>query len=208
MILGGVSFLFAGFSAVLLDENTVSKDDLWAFLVFYFLIYGLGRGVWESTNKAIVAEYFPDKDVVEVTSYNEEQENSSSSNSGSSSSSNSNSNSNSKSNSNSSVDTNLNHGTGTNCMNLRDAAYAAVYFTSGLTGAIAYLSFRYMTKGQLIALNTIVPIVALYCFHRSYSLHMEDKQQERERQQREEGGNGAFEDIGDDTSHARHDGVQ
>ena len=49
----------------------------------------------------------------------------------------------------------------------QDVAFAAVYFTSGLAGAVGFLFYQYMTRNQLAILNTVVPIIAMICYHRS-----------------------------------------
>ena len=54
MLLGAAAFLLSGL-ALLLPMTVLAS---WSVLVFYFIIYGFGRGVWENTNKAVVAEYF------------------------------------------------------------------------------------------------------------------------------------------------------
>lgn len=52
----------------------------------------------------------------------------------------------------------------------QDAAFAAVYFTSGLAGAVGFLFYQYMSRSQLAILNTVVPIIAMLCYHKSYTL--------------------------------------
>lgn len=52
----------------------------------------------------------------------------------------------------------------------RETAYAAVYFTSGLAGAVGYATFQFMGRIPLAIVNTVVPIVALICYHMSYML--------------------------------------
>jgi MFS family permease len=113
MVLGAIGFTSAGLPLLFYSDASLAK---WQFLVPYFILHGAARGAWESTNKAVVAEYFP-----------RESE--------------------------------------------RNAVFASVYFTSGLAGAIGFYCYQYMTRSQMVLLNTIVPVVALVCYHYSYVFH-------------------------------------
>lgn len=55
---------------------------------------------------------------------------------------------------------------------LKDSAFAAVYFTSGLSGSFGYLFYKFMSREVLASINTIVPLVAGYCFHLSHLRHL------------------------------------
>ena len=55
---------------------------------------------------------------------------------------------------------------------LKDSAFAAVYFTSGLSGSCGYLFYKFMSREVLASINTIVPLVAGYCFHLSHLRHL------------------------------------
>jgi MFS family permease len=52
----------------------------------------------------------------------------------------------------------------------RETAFAAIYFTSGLSGALGYYFYRYMTRSQMIWTNIVVPLVALISYHYSDKL--------------------------------------
>lgn len=112
MLFGGCCFVFGGLSVLLLTDEQMSS---WPFLVCYFLVYGAARSAWESTNKAVVAEYFDADD------------------------------------------------------KLKDSAFAAVYFMSGLAGAFGFFFYKFMDRTQLASINTIVPLVALICYHHSHT---------------------------------------
>jgi hypothetical protein len=56
MIFGMLAFFFSGFPLLILTDEEISE---WGFLLLYVIIHGAGRGVWESTNKAVILEYFP-----------------------------------------------------------------------------------------------------------------------------------------------------
>ena len=52
----------------------------------------------------------------------------------------------------------------------QDAAFAAVYFTSGLAGATGFLVYQYMSRSQLALINTIVPLLAMAAYHKSTTI--------------------------------------
>lgn len=52
----------------------------------------------------------------------------------------------------------------------RETAFAAIYFTSGLSGALGYYFYRYMTRSQMVWTNIVVPIIALISYHYSDKL--------------------------------------
>ena len=114
--------MYAGLSVWVASDAAVGT---WGFLVPYFMIYGLGRGAWESTNKVVLAAYFKDDN------------------------------------------------------DLKDAGFAAMYFMSGLAAAIAYVSFRHLSKGQLVAINSFVPAIAALCFHLSYDQYTHESLMKR-----------------------------
>lgn len=107
MMIGGCCFLFN--SASLLT-NSDKELGTWLVMILYFSIHGIARGVWESTNKAVVTEYFEDEE-------------------------------------------------------MREIAFGAIYFTSGISGAIGYVSYQYMSRFQLALLNTLISILAIGCYH-------------------------------------------
>jgi MFS family permease len=116
MMAGGCCFLYSGLSVLCLSDAQMSS---WPFLVSYFIIYGAARSAWESTNKAVVADYFGHDE------------------------------------------------------KLKDSAFAAVYFMSGLAGAFGFVFYKFMSREQLAAINTVVPLLAIVSYHFSNS-HMEE----------------------------------
>lgn len=122
MIVGGACFVFGGLSVLCLTDAQMSS---WPFLTLYFVIYGAARSAWESTNKAVVAQYF-DRDE-----------------------------------------------------KLKESAFAAVYFCSGLAGAFGFFFYKFLTRTQLAAINTVVPLVALASYHFSHR-HVEQQQAQDE----------------------------
>jgi hypothetical protein len=55
MLGGGICFLIGPLLVLALPEDAMGN---WTFLVFFFIIHGIARGVWESTNKAIFVDFF------------------------------------------------------------------------------------------------------------------------------------------------------
>ena len=55
----------------------------------------------------------------------------------------------------------------------RETAFATIYFTSGLSGAIGFYFYKYLKREQLVWLNTLVPLIALMSYHYSdYLFHL------------------------------------
>jgi hypothetical protein len=109
MVGGGTCFVVGGGALLVADDAKIAQ---WGFIVPYFMLHGVARGVWESTNKAVVADYFTDQDT-------------------------------------------------------RETAFATIYATSGLAGALGYLFFALMTREQLAFLNVLVAAVSLVSYHQS-----------------------------------------
>lgn len=118
IIFGTLCFFFSAFPLTIYSNSDIAH---WSFIVIYYCIHGAGRGAWESTNKAVITQYFPSEE-------------------------------------------------------MKDTAFASVYFTSGLAGAIGFFFYQYMSRGQLVLLNTIVPLIALICFHISSMIHDWDEE--------------------------------
>jgi MFS family permease len=55
MIIGSVAFTLNGLFLIVFSNSTLSS---WAFIVFYYILHGIARGIWENTNKGIIAEFF------------------------------------------------------------------------------------------------------------------------------------------------------
>jgi len=127
MILGCIAFFYCGISIWLATDNTIGT---WKFLIFFFFVFGFGRGAFENTNKAIVASYYKDSSKGD-----------------------------------------------------KDAAFASIYFSSGISAAISYATFRYMPQSQLVAFMTVIPIIALLCFHLSYDKYLYEKNQNQNHNQ-------------------------
>ncbi|RYH24037.1 hypothetical protein EON65_17125 [archaeon] len=121
MILGGLCFCIGGVMLVVLSDQELAY---WPIIITYYVIHGAARGVWESTNKAMVSIYFSQPDT-------------------------------------------------------RDAAYAAVYFTSGLAGALGFIFFQFLSKVQIAVFNVFISLIAIVCFHISYVYHQRAMQLEQ-----------------------------
>lgn len=120
MIMGAVCFAAGGVMLITLSAEQIAY---WPVIITYYVVLGVGRGVWENTNKAMVSIFFP-------------------------------------------VD------------EQRDAAYAAIYFSSGLAGALGFIFFQFLTKRSIAVINMSISLIALVCFHFGYQLHKRTVQEE------------------------------
>eukprot|EP01038_Epipyxis_sp_PR26KG_P005980 gene5980-8236_t len=55
MVGGGLCLAFAGFVFFFLSDAVLGT---WIIIIPYLIIYGVGRGTWENTNKAVIADLF------------------------------------------------------------------------------------------------------------------------------------------------------
>lgn len=58
MTVGGLCFMLCG--AAFLPGSVGNGLGTWALIVPYLVMFGVGRGTWENTNKAVIADYFSD----------------------------------------------------------------------------------------------------------------------------------------------------
>jgi hypothetical protein len=56
MVIGSLAFLFFALCFIVSSDNKIKNDR--ALLFMMYITFGLGRGVWESTMKAVFADYF------------------------------------------------------------------------------------------------------------------------------------------------------
>lgn len=59
LAVGGVALTLVATAMLLLPVSTLGT---WSYIVPLLSIYGLGRSVWENTNKAIIADFFSDRE--------------------------------------------------------------------------------------------------------------------------------------------------
>lgn len=57
MVWGGLCFSLVGFFLYCEPDSALGT---WAWIVPFFIVMGMGRGAWESTNKAVVADFYAD----------------------------------------------------------------------------------------------------------------------------------------------------
>lgn len=57
MSLGGLCLAYVGLAMFLFSDETLGT---WLVIITYLVIYGVGRGTWENTNKAVIADLFAD----------------------------------------------------------------------------------------------------------------------------------------------------
>jgi len=55
MIAGGLCLTLTGFIFFVVSNETLGT---WAAIVPFLMVYGMGRGTWENTNKAVIADFF------------------------------------------------------------------------------------------------------------------------------------------------------
>mmetsp|Transcript_755 Transcript_755/g.1140 ORF Transcript_755/g.1140 Transcript_755/m.1140 type:complete len:229 (+) Transcript_755:121-807(+) len=55
MVIGAVCFVFVALMSFLLEDGPL-RHILW----LVYIVYGCGRSIWESTTKAVFADFFPD----------------------------------------------------------------------------------------------------------------------------------------------------
>jgi len=55
MCLGGACLAFAGFALLIVSDERLGT---WGLIVPYLIVYGIGRGTWENTNKAVIADFY------------------------------------------------------------------------------------------------------------------------------------------------------
>ncbi len=106
MIMGIVCFAMGGLFLICLNDNEIAS---WSVILWYYVFHGAARGVWENTNKALIADFFPSAD-------------------------------------------------------MRDAAFASVYFSSGLAGAMGFIFFQFMSRNTIATVNLLSSVIALVCY--------------------------------------------
>jgi hypothetical protein len=57
----------------------------------------------------------------------------------------------------------------------RENVFAAITFTSGISGAFGFGFYQYMSKTSLCSLNFVMPLIALVCFHISSVIRQNEK---------------------------------
>jgi hypothetical protein len=55
MTIGGFCLAYAGFALFVSSDDSLGT---WKMIVPYLIVYGVGRGTWENTNKAVIADLF------------------------------------------------------------------------------------------------------------------------------------------------------
>jgi hypothetical protein len=88
-------------------------------MVVYFVVLGASRGVWENTNKAVIAESFNDVD-------------------------------------------------------FRETAYAAIYFSSGLAGAVGFSLALIISMDDFAIMLIAISVCSLIGYHLSTLSHLMD----------------------------------
>jgi hypothetical protein len=66
MTIGGLCISFAGFVLYFVTDKQLGT---WGIIIPFLIIYGIGRGTWENTNKAVIADLFADKSEFVATAF-------------------------------------------------------------------------------------------------------------------------------------------
>jgi hypothetical protein len=57
MTTGAVCLAYTGFALLIFSDRMLGT---WTNILIYLVIFGIGRGVWENTNKAVIADLYVD----------------------------------------------------------------------------------------------------------------------------------------------------
>jgi len=57
MVFGAICMGFCGFITYLVSDDTLGT---WGWIIPYLMVFGMGRGAWENTNKAVIADLYVD----------------------------------------------------------------------------------------------------------------------------------------------------
>jgi MFS family permease len=120
MILGIFCFAMGGLFLICLSDEEIAS---WSVILWYYVLHGAARGVWENTNKALIADFFPSSD-------------------------------------------------------MRDAAFASVYFSSGLAGAMGFIFFQFMSRYSIAVANLVTSLIALICYLFAQRLQYQEEDNE------------------------------
>ena len=116
MVFGCSCYTFLGLTVATAPLHVLQR---WDVMVVYFVVLGASRGVWENTNKAVIAESFNDIDY-------------------------------------------------------RETAYAAIYFSSGLAGAIGFSLALLISMDDFAVVLIATSVCSLIGYHLSTVSHLMD----------------------------------
>lgn len=57
MTIGALALSYTGFALLIFSNQVLGT---WTYILIYLIIFGIGRGIWENTNKAIIADLYVD----------------------------------------------------------------------------------------------------------------------------------------------------
>lgn len=109
MVFGCLCYSFLGLTVATAPLHLLQR---WDVMVVYFVVLGASRGVWENTNKAVIAESFNDVD-------------------------------------------------------FRETAYAAIYFSSGLAGAVGFSLALIISMDDFAIMLIAISVCSLIGYHLS-----------------------------------------
>jgi hypothetical protein len=156
---GNACFLLCALLFSLLPDTALGTVVV---MVPFCILFGIGRGVWENTNKAVIADFYSG----EASSNNSNSSNNSSSNSNSNSNNNSNSNSSSNSNNNSNNNSNSNSNSSSRVEGAEGVsshattAFSTIAFFSGYSSAVGYFTFYALPRSDIATIMLLCSIVS------------------------------------------------
>lgn len=148
MTIGGIGLGFAGVAVMVFSDKTLGT---WPVIMGYIIVYGIGRGVYENTNKAVIVDFF---------NHNGSNTNNDYSSSNSSSDSNSNSNS---------ISSNI--GMNRSKKNNVTAAFAATNFARNFASAFGYFAFNHISRFEMSLLVFLFAVIGVLCYYVGHARH-------------------------------------
>lgn len=58
IFIGSLCLLFSGFAFFIVSDESLGT---WSNIIPFLIVYGIGRGIWENTNKAVIVDFFTDE---------------------------------------------------------------------------------------------------------------------------------------------------
>jgi hypothetical protein len=66
MPIGGICLLTLALCVYFISDDTLGS---WYVILPILIVYGIGRGIWEGTNKAVIADFFSDSPETSATAF-------------------------------------------------------------------------------------------------------------------------------------------
>ena len=137
MVAGASIFMICSVFPLFISDKVIAS---WPVIIPLVSVYGAGRSIWESSNKALVVRIFTDEDNAEYCCFDLS-------------------------------DCRISMSSINECANeekthlesRHERAFAAIYFTSGMGAAVAFLTFNFMSSTAIATTTLSVGLIALIC---------------------------------------------